>query len=77
MFLKRCATVNIPQGTPPVVQNEMIQVQMERGRCQNHSFVNGSPKHASLPSQTAFTTLASSARQGRITESLLRSFPAT
>ena len=48
-----------PSPVPPVVQNERIQVQIECVRCKNHSVVDGASKHAWLPSQTAFTTLAS------------------
>ena len=48
-----------PSPVPPVVRNERIQVQIECVRCKNHSVVNGASKHAWLPSQTAFTTLAS------------------
>ena len=48
-----------PSPVPPVVQNERIQVQIECVRCKNHSVVNGASKYAWLPSQIAFTTLAS------------------
>ena len=62
-----------PSPAPPVVQNERIQVQIECVRCKNHSAVNGASKYAWLPSQIAFTTLASPS--GRITQTHLRSFP--
>ena len=42
-----------------VVQNAMVRVQMKRVRYQKLSGVNGSLKHASLPSRTAFVNHAS------------------
>ena len=75
MLLKRSITVNRPFASFPnlrVIQNAMIPVQMKRFRCQKCSGVNGSLKHASLPSRTPLSIMP---RQGRITQPHLRSFP--